>query len=828
MKAKEKMVLLGIFLLFSSKSLVSYSIPVTSENNNDLTITSGTAIEANKNHNRVNNATITVSGDKTVGMKANNYSSGDPSIVENRGTINVTAGAGTIGMQAAGSGTQAINAGTITHNGNNSTSNAMLAQNGGYLENNGIIEISGTNASGMAADTKSSSLKNTGTIVVDKNAKGIKLTNGARGLNSGKIDVKNGTGMSIETGLIGENTGDIYVSGDKSTGMSILNGSSGINSGTINVTAGEFTSGMKVDGVNSTGTNNGAIIHTGNGKTSNAMLAQNGGYLENNGTIEISGTNASGMTADKNESSLKNTGTILVDGNAKGIKIVGATGLNTGKIDVKNGAGMSIETGAKGENTGEINVLGKGTGISIAGGSEGLNSGIIKLSSANSTGVSVGNSKGKNTGDIHVTGNSSTGISVTGGGTGVNNGNIYVTANQYTSGMKVDGAGSVGINNGTIIHTGDGQTSNAMLAQNGGYLENNGTVEVSGVNASGMAADGNSSSLKNTGTIVIDKNAKGIKLTNGAIGISSGKIDIKNGTGVSIESSSKGENNGDIYVTGDKSVGISITAGSEGVNTGNIYVTGQEFTSGMQVVGSGSKGINNGAIIHTGNGKTSNAMLAQTGGYLENNGAIEVSEVNASGMAADGNSSSLKNTGTIIVDKKARGIKLSSGANGISSGKIDVKEGTGISIETGAKGENQGDIYVTGNSSYGIAISGKGEGVNNGNIYISGKQYTSGMKVDGVGSIGINNGVIIHEGDGQTSNAMLAQTGGYIENNRLIQVSAVNASGMAADKEGSSLKNQGDILVLNKAKGIKLSNGASGISSGKIVVEEGTGVSVET
>ncbi|MHA5067330.1 hypothetical protein [Cetobacterium somerae] len=683
MKAKEKMVLLGIFLLFSSKSLVSYSIPVTSENNNDLTITSGTAIEANKNHNRVNNATITVSGDKTVGMKANNYSSGDPSIVENRGTINVTAGAGTIGMQAAGSGTQAINAGTITHNGNNSTSNAMLAQNGGYLENNGTIEISGTNASGMAADKDGSSLKNTGTIVVDKNAKGIKLTNGA-------------------------------------------------------------------------------------------------------------------------------------------------TGLNTGKIDVKNGTGMSIETGAKGENTGEINVLGKGTGISIAGGSEGLNSGIIKLSSANSTGVSVSNSKGKNTGDIHVTGNSSTGISVTGGGTGVNNGNIYVTANQYTSGMKVDGAGSVGINNGTIIHTGDGQTSNAMLAQNGGYLENNGTVEVSGVNASGMAADGNSSSLKNTGTIVVDKNAKGIKLTNGAIGISSGKIDVKNGTGVSIESSSKGENNGDIYVTGDKSVGISITAGSEGVNTGNIYVTGQEFTSGMQVVGSGSKGINNGAIIHTGNGKTSNAMLAQTGGYLENNGAIEVSEVNASGMAADGNSSSLKNTGTIIVDKKARGIKLSSGANGISSGKIDVKEGTGISIETGAKGENQGDIYVTGNSSYGIAISGKGEGVNNGNIYISGKQYTSGMKVDGVGSTGINNGVIIHEGDGQTSNAMLAQTGGYIENNRLIQVSAVNASGMAADKEGSSLKNQGDILVLNKAKGIKLSNGASGISSGKIVVEEGTGVSVET
>ena len=682
MKAKEKMVLLGIFLLFSSKSLVSYSIPVTSENNDNLTITSGTAIEANKNHNRVNNATITVSGDKTVGMKANNYSSGDPSIVENKGTINVTAGAGTTGMQAASNGTQAINTGIIIQNGSGSTSNAMLAQNGGYLENNGTIEISGTNASGMAADKGGSSLKNTGTILVDKNAKGIKITGGA-------------------------------------------------------------------------------------------------------------------------------------------------TGINSGKIDVNNGIGMSIETGSSGENVGEINVLEKGTGISIAGGSEGLNSGIIKLSSANSTGVSVTSSKGENTGDIYVTGNSSTGISVTGGGTGVNNGNIYVTANQYTSGMKVDGTGSVGINNGTIIHTGDGQTSNAILAQNGGYLENNGTIEISGTNASGMAADKNESSLKNTGKIVVDKNAKGIKIVE-ATGVNIGKIDVKNGTGMSIESLSKGENLGDIYLTGDKSVGISITGGSEGVNTGNIYVTAGEFTSGMQVVGNDSKGINNGTIIHIGNGKTSNAMLAQSGGYLENNGIIEVSGANVSGMAADGKSSSLKNTGTILVDKKAKGIKLTSGANGTSSGKIDVKEGIGISIEADSKGENIGDIYVTGNSSYGIAISGKGEGVNNGNIYVSGKQYTSGMKVDGVGSTGINNGVIIHEGDGQTSNAMLAQTGGYIENNRLIQVSAVNASGMAADKEGSSLKNLGDILVLNKAKGIKLSGGATGTSSGKIVVEEGIGISIET
>ncbi|WP_330111401.1 hypothetical protein VSU16_07440 [Cetobacterium somerae] len=805
MKAKEKMVLLGIFLLFSSKSLVSYS-----------------------KQEIINDKIIDVSAPNGAGMSAEP----DQTII-NQGTINVTGNRYTTGMKVDGEGREGINEGIINHIGNGTdTSNAMNAQNGGYVENKKEINISGKNASGVSADKSESKGINNGNINVSNSANGMKVSGGAEVVNSGKINVStaNSTGiLAIDSNSIAINEGDIYVTGNSSVGISITKGGYGENKGNIYVTAGQYTSGIKVDGIGSKGVNSGKIVHMGDGRTSNAMLGQNGGDIENTGIVEVSGTNASGVAADKHGSSLKNTGTILVDGNAKGIKLTnGGVGINTGKIDVKNGTGLSIETGSSGENAGEINVLEKGTGISIAGGSEGLNSGIIKLNNANSTGVSVSSSKGENTGDIYVTGNSSTGISVTAGGTGVNNGNIYVTANQYTSGMKVDGAGSVGINNGTIIHAGDGQTSNAMLAQNGGYSENNGAIEVSGVNASGMAADGNSSSLKNIGTIIVDKKAKGIKLSSGANGISSGKIDVKEGTGISVETGSTGENIGDIYVTGNSSYGIAINGTSEGINNGNIYVSGKQYTSGMKVDGAGSTGINNGVIIHEGDGQTSNAMLAQTGGYIENNRLIQVSAVNASGMAADKNGSSLKNIGDILVLNKAKGIKLSGGANGTSSGKIGVEEGIGISVETGAKGENIGDISITGNSSAGISISGTGKGVNTGNIYVSGKQYTAGIKADGLGSIGINNGTIIHEGDGQTSNAVLAQGGASVGNNGLIQISGINTSAMSATGADSKVLNNenGKITVFDKALGMKIEKNGYGENSG-IISNNSTGIGMD-
>lgn len=587
----------------------------------------------------------------------------------------------------------------------------------------------------------------------------------------------------------------IDVSAPSGVGMSAGPNQTIINQGTINVTGNKYTTGMKVDGEGREGINEGIINHIGNGvDTSNAMNAQNGGYVENKKEITISGKNASGLSADK--------------------------------------------IGSKGINNGNINVSSSANGMKVTNGAEVINKGIIDIGGSYSTGILAidSNSIAINEGDIYVSGNSSVGISVTKGSSAENKGNIYITAGQYTSGIKVDGAGSSGINSGKIVHIGDGQTSNAMLGQNGGSVENTGIIEVSGLNASGMSIDKAGTELSNKGNIIVKNKAKGIKLTGGAKGTTEGQIDVQDGTGISVESASAGENKGDIYVSGDKSTGISITTGSQGTNSGNIYVTAGEFTSGMQAVGTNSKGINNGTIIHIGNGKTSNAMLAQSGGYLENNGTIEVSGLNASGMAIDGTNSNGVNNKIIIGNKNSMGMKISGGAEGTNKGIISMEGpgSTGMLIgdpKSSGKGINDGDIYVEGDRSIGMSLLNGSEGINNGDIFVKAGQYSSAIKADGVGSVGINNGAITHIGDGQTSNALLAQNKGRIENNGSIQISGVNTAAMSASGvESKALNNEkGKIEIFDKALGMKIESSGFGENAGTILnYSTGSGIDVKS
>lgn len=589
--------------------------------------------------------------------------------------------------------------------------------------------------------------------------------------------------VSYSNQIIVVNDKTIDVSVASGAGMSAGNNQTIINQGIINVIGNKFTTGMKVDGEGREGFNEGVINHVGNGvDTSNAMSAQNGGYVENKKEIDVSGKNASGVSADK----------------------VGSIGVNTGNISVSNSANAMKATG----------------------GAEVTNFGKIDVSTANSTGIFVSDSGSRalNEGDIYVSGNSSAGISITKGSFGENKGNIYVTAGQYTSGIKVDGDGSKGVNSGKIIHVGDGQTSNAMLGQNGGNIENFGIIEVSGTNASGMGADKIGSELSNKGEIIVTNKAKGIKLTVGATGANEGQIKVIDGTGISIESASKGENRGEIYVSSDRSIGISVTAGSEGINSGNMYITAGEFTSGIQATGADSKGINNGNIIHAGNGKTSNAMLAQSGGYLENNGRIEISGTNASGMAIDGKNSIGINNKVISGNKNSIGIKISGGAEGSNKGIISMEGAgsTGILIgntTSSGKGVNEGEIYIEGDRSIGMSLLNGSEGINSGSIYVTAGQYSSAIKADGIGSIGTNNGTIVHIGDGQTSNAILAQNKGRVENNGLVQISGVNTSAMSASGDGSEILNNeaGKIEIFDKALGIKIENSGFGENSGTIL-----------
>ncbi|ERT69157.1 hypothetical protein HMPREF0202_00891 [Cetobacterium somerae ATCC BAA-474] len=728
MKAKEKMVLLGIFLLFSSKSLVSYSNFTVIENNKDLVKDTGNAIQAYENQNKINNATLTISGNAT-GMVA----SREPSIVENRGTIVVNGGTAKA-MQSTGVGAKGINNGIINHSGDGAkASNAMFSQNGGYIENGklGVINISGKDSSGMliqgVKDEVNSQGINKGIINVsygkgdgESSVNGVKVSASGIGINEGTINLQtNNTVGFLVSGEnaqgINETTGVINVSGNNSVGIKVSESSKknpiAENKGIINVTAGAGTVGMQAFGIGTQGINSGIINHEGDGvNISNAILSQNGGYVENTetGIINISGKDSSGM---------------MVQGVNEGIN---SKAINKGTINVSYGAPT--------EKTGQVN------GIKVSANGIGKNEGTINLQTNNTVGflVSGENAQGINetTGVINVSGNSSSGMLISAKGQGINNGNIYVSGKQYTSGMKVDGVGSTGINNGVIIHEGDGQTSNAMLAQTGGYIENNRLIQVSAVNTSGMAADKEGSSLKNLGDILVLNKAKGIKLSGGATGTSSGKIVVEEGIGISIETGAKGENLGDISITGNSSSGISISGAGQGVNAGNIYVSGKQYTAGIKADGLGSVGINNGTIIHEGDGQTSNAVLAQGGATVENNGLIQTSGINTSAMSATGADSKVLNNenGKITVFDKALGMKIEKNGYGENLGVISNNStGIGMDIRLESSGKNSGLIE---NYSVSSGVKVAGQFVNTGEI----KNYNFGNAVL------VSNGTFVNEG----------------------------------------------------------------------------------
>ena len=144
------------------------------------------AMGAGRNHYRTNDKNEVVY-DRTDGQ----------GYVENRGTINVQEKAG-IGMLATGRGSKAVNRGTINLIGENSigmyidrsavgenygtiTGNAqnlkgVIAINGGFIKNYGVIDIQGTGSTGIMTDSSKFATDANGKVIFDADGTPIQVT----------------------------------------------------------------------------------------------------------------------------------------------------------------------------------------------------------------------------------------------------------------------------------------------------------------------------------------------------------------------------------------------------------------------------------------------------------------------------------------------------------------------------------------------------------------------------------------------------------------------------------------------------------------------------
>ena len=471
------------------------------------------------------------------------------------------------------------------------------------IDNNNNNTITGTQT-GQTAIAQENLLTNRAAVTINNN--GIINLSGA-----------NSTGMYAKYGIINNNATGTITIGDTSTGLYGVGDSLLTNTGTI--TMGNKSTGMYSEGSTTQGvTNAGTITSSGTSSVGvlfkpDASLAA-GAVLGNTGNITL-GESSVGLYGENTATNYttSNSGNITVGNN--GIGMFGYAADVTGgtvKVGDKgvgvysqagnvNLTGGTIQTGAS-ESVG-VYTVGSGQTVTNSGTTFNLGDTSVAIANAGSGNTinSTVSNVGLGTNNIYVysndaagTVNNSTNLSAAGGG----NYGIY-SAGTVTNSGNMDfgnGVGNVGIysigggtatNTGTITVGASNAATNAfgigMAAgyQNSdtGHVINNGTINVNGDYSIGMYASGAGSTATNNSNIVLNgNNTTGIYADNGATAINTGNISTGSGSytnvvGVYLGKGATLNNTGTITINGTNSVGVYLKGGTI-ANYGNITVNG--------------------------------------------------------------------------------------------------------------------------------------------------------------------------------------------------------------------------------------------------------------
>ncbi|QQB73986.1 autotransporter-associated N-terminal domain-containing protein [Fusobacterium canifelinum] len=503
----------------------------------------------------------------------------------NNGTINV-AGNGSIGLYAK----------------TNDISNKLTATNG-IITNNGKIVLTGDNSVGIVSDSSNNgkgsiiNLGGTGSsdIVVGKS--GIGVYAGDKSV----INFTGNTGVEVKDKGVG-----IFV--DKTT---TLNPSGNIFE--IKYTGSSSGSGAGIF-YNSTKTNTANVNIINNGSAKGVVgLFTNAGTLTNNATITDMSGKAYGIYADG--ANVVNNGTLTIGDAGKGILSTGgdvtltsgstitlganeAIGVYTkgagNKVHAQNGANLTIGDGS----FGFINE-GKGNTIQSDIASQTVGNNTIYAFSRDTTGKIINNTILNSTGSENyglygsgiITNNADINY-----GSGIGNVGIYSTYGgtaTNVSGIITVGASddeSITTNRRFAIGMAAGYVGDTSTPAYTGNIINNGTIKVNGEYSIGMYGTGSGTTVTNNKDIELSaNNTTGIYLDKGAYGINNGTIKsvgtgLKNVIGVFVRDGSTIENNGTIEIDATNAIGLLSKGNAAGNNVGKIKNYGT-----LNITGSGAK-----------------------------------------------------------------------------------------------------------------------------------------------------------------------------------------------------------------------------------------------
>ena len=771
-------------------------------------------------NNMINNGTVSLTGDGSVAIYANNGNITNSSAVSatgkesfgiygENGTVSTNTGTITIGDQGVGiygvsyqdpsnpgaNGGGLINitnSGSITGTGGSGTigiysntnrtggtkGDAVVTLSGGTINLGNVTEAIGVYVNkGTVNDTGS-------TITVGKNGIGIYAKDSDLNLSGTNINLygDNALGMYLEgdTNLL-TGTGNIDINGQNVTlfYMNTIPGATINNNFTVSSSAGstytlgsmkggslEYTgnAGLASDGTLVVGENsavylNGSVITAAPGAVNVAAIALDKQY---------SGTVPAGMTAGTDG---ENNGTIILGDSSAGIYGKNGSRIsNKGSITVGTGSAglMTSGSGSFVLNSGSITVGSGSHGIYLKDGAgiDNMGSGIISGTGAGSIGLFSNNNTGtvNNSGIIDLTGDKSIGIYTIG-----------------TSSQAINNTGTVKVGDSSNIS----DPSIAVYSNTAGNTVTNSGTVTAGTGSIGIYS--NSGTVINNNTSNIGNSGIGIYSTNGIVNLNAGSVmnmgtdgavavygvssavnnsaDLNTGNGnygFILKGGSLVNNAGTNSTVGTDSVYMYSTEGAVITNNGNVTMTGSDnvgfYMAQDPASGAGGAVMANNGII-SGTAGNNNVGIYNYGGTVDNYGTVSV-----------GNSDILFVSGTTDVD--------------VENSKYSV----GIYGENAAIVNHAGANVSAGYGGYGIVA--KGGTANNFGTVTTNGDYSTGMYTEG--------GVITNESTG------------------IINVTGNNAIGMAGKGEGSEIINHGTINITG--------NGAIGMygNLGTIITNTGT------
>ena len=798
----------------------------------------------------------------------------DASTINHSGTMTINSG---IGMLVDGnSSTANLNGGTITDTGANMT--AVVGKNTGKVNLNGTNITMSNNSVGIILDG-GSSLLTSGNITVGNNGTGIHAENSSIDVQgySGTISM-GAKGIAIyadNSSLTSGSFNTIYSSGtgDKGVGIYYKGSSSIINAAEV-AHSGNHLVSIYADGVNISNSGNQTIQNDGIG-----IYANNSSSLNNTGTLFLSGKDTVGIYID-GASVVTGLGTINGTFPSTGNKI-GAyvkngdiTGNSTYNFGVNKGIGIYLSNSAI-SFTGTLNLTGgdRAIGIYAEPSVIGNIAADINISGKDSIGLYLG-SNGITGANITYTGNldiNATSTSARGIGAYIDTGTTFTLGTGGT--VNIGGTDNIGfyVNNGAILNLTGGTVTNTVdgifAYIDDGILTFN-TGSTLNINYTNVIVSGNLGTITNN--TAINVGSSGLQGDNGATIINSG-TGIINGTalnGKAMVGTGLGTtltNNGNINLTGDKSIGMYVENQTVGTSTGHVGVGDKSAayyagTNGiLNISGTTSIGEEStllyaagGDINYIGSdiviGNKNIALTLSGASLVDFNGKnITVGNEGTGLFLTDtGDFSGVSNLGDITIGSKGTGVYIDNAAAFISGNNINIIGAESVGIFTTKNGNinYSGNILSAALKTKGIINTGTGTTVNTGNIKLTGDAsigiygengtsvtntagsvieigkgaYTGTILDSAVGIYGKNTGSIANNGTVKIGKDAVGIYGEntFITNTGSIQNVGGKNTGIYGT--GQSVVNTGSITLGDTSNGIFVKNGITIINTGNISV----------